>query len=297
MKLVISVLVFLVLILIFFPAASIRAMILRKKLMKESPEEKVRRKGILERFNPLVQSLMLALNIRISHQKKEFLQSRLNRAGYQEKMSVDHFITFKVLSAATAAVYFLFLGGVGGNPTMFFLAAGFLPLGYKIPDVWLSGRIKARQEKIRRELPYALNAISILADAGTNLFPAIQEVAEKQKGEFSKELTLVIRDVNMGVPQGRALEEVGYRCQVDEVSRFVSSITQNLERGSAGITETLRLQAAEVWERRKKHAQQLGEQASMKLFLPLVLLAFPAMMIFMIGPVVLSLFDFFQNGQ
>ncbi|MFZ4452912.1 type II secretion system F family protein [Salibacterium aidingense] len=295
MELVISVLVFLVLSLIFFPAASLRAILLRKKLMKAAPEEKVQRKGILERFTPLVQSMRLALNIRLTHQKKAWLQSKLNRAGYQDRMSVDHFVTFKVLSAATGAVYFLFLGAVSGNATMLFLAAAALPLGYKIPDVWLSGRIKARQEKIRRELPYVLNAISILADAGTNLFPAIQEVAEKQKGEFSKELTQVIREVNMGISQGKALEEVGYRCQVDEVSRFVSAITQNLERGSAGITETLRLQAAEVWERRKKHAQQLGEQASMKLFLPLVLLALPAMMIFMIGPVVLSLLDFFQS--
>ncbi len=286
---------FVLIIVVFFPVKSLRALSMRKRLLAAEELSQVKRKGILERFTPYVISFFTAVNVHISYEKRELIQSRLIRAGYEEKMSVDHFITFRVLSGIGTALYFLFLGLISENLLLIFLTFAGPVIGYKIPDIWLKQRIRLRQEKIRRELPYVLNSISILCDAGMNLFAAIKEVVETKEGELATELKEVMKSFGMGTSQQEALEQMTLRCQVDEVSRFVSALSQTLARGSSGVTAVLRQQAAEVWETRKKQAQQLGEQASMKLFFPLVLLAFPAMAIFILGPVAINLFQFFTE--
>ncbi len=291
METVIAISVFIFVAAVFFPAKSLRAMMVRKRLLSVEEAERIKRKGILETCTPYVISLFTLFNIRISHEKREQMNERLIYAGYEDKMSTDHFITFKVLSAVGGLLYGLLIGSK--NPVFLYLAPAISWLAFQVPMIWLNQRTRVRQDQIRRELPHILNSISILCDAGMNLFAALREVAETKKGALPEELERVIKQVGAGMPQGKALEQLTIRCQVDEVSRFVSAVTQTLERGSAGITAVLRQQASEVWEARKKRAQQLGEQASMKLFLPLVLLAFPAMMIFILGPVAINLYEFF----
>ncbi|NEU30503.1 type II secretion system F family protein [bacterium LRH843] len=291
MELAISIFVFIFIIAVCFPAKSLRAMMVRKRLLMKEQGERVKRKGILEQCTPYVISLFTLFNIRLSHAKREQINERLIHAGYEEKMSIDHFITFKTLSAAAGFIYALTLGMQ--NQLMLFMAPIIAWLGFQIPNIWLNQRIRVRQDQIRRELPHILNSISILCEAGMNLFASLREVSETRDGVLPEEIQRVIKQVGAGMPQAKALEQLTLRCQVDEVSRFVSAVTQTLERGSAGITNVLRQQASEVWETRKKRAQQLGEQASMKLFLPLVLLAFPAMMIFILGPVAINLYEFF----
>ncbi|WP_096439404.1 type II secretion system F family protein [Alteribacter populi] len=294
MELIIAFFIFIFIVALLFPSKSFRAMMMRKRLLAPKQGERVKRKGILETSTPIVLAGMTLLNIRVSHEKREAIVDRLQRAGYEERMSVDHFITFKVLCGFGAAAYFLFLGAAGDH-FLFFFALIAPVLGFSLPDFWLKQRVKARQEKIRRELPYVLNSISILCDAGMNLFSSIREVSETKEGELPQELERVIKQVGMGVSQMQALENMSIRCQVDEVSRFISAVTQTIERGSSGVTAVLRQQAAEVWEARKKKAQQLGEQASLKLFFPLVLLAFPALAIFILGPVAINLLDFIRG--
>ncbi|TMW70678.1 type II secretion system F family protein [Alteribacter natronophilus] len=293
MEILIAFLVFILISALLFPSRAVRAMMMRKRLLAPAEGERVKRKGILESATPAVTAGMTLLNVRISHERREEIAGRLQRAGYEEKMSVDHFYTFKVLCALAGGGYFAILGL--NNPAMFFLALVTPLLAFGLPDFWLKQRMKSRQDRIRRELPYILNSISILCDAGMNLFASIREVAQTKDGELPKELERVIKQVGMGVSQAQALENMSLRCQVDEVSRFVSAVTQTIERGSAGLTAVLRHQAAEVWESRKKKAQQLGEQASLKLFFPLVLLAFPALAIFILGPVAMNVLDFIRG--
>ncbi|PYZ96819.1 hypothetical protein CR205_14155 [Alteribacter lacisalsi] len=294
MSAIIAFFIFIFILALLYPSKAVRAMIMRKRLLAPAEGERVKRKGILESAAPAVTAGMTLLNFRISHERREEMAGRLQRAGYEEKMSVDHFYTFKVLCSLGAAAYFVLLG-VASEPLMYLLALIAPLLAFGLPDFWLKQRIRVRQEKIRRELPYILNSISILCDAGMNLFASIREVADTKDGELPKELERVIKQAGMGVSQVKALENMSMRCQVDEVSRFVSAVTQTIERGSGGVTAVLRQQAAEVWEARKKKAQQLGEQASIKLFFPLVLLAFPALAIFILGPVAINLLEFLRG--
>ncbi|MEJ8545788.1 type II secretion system F family protein [Brevibacillus borstelensis] len=288
---------FVLVVMLFLPTKWLQAQKIKKGFvfMSSYVASTTRKTGPIHIMTPVVMSMLTTLRLRIRPKQRKDIQTRLIHAGMAENWTVENFVSAQTASAVLAGLYFLFLGWANGNSDYYLIAIAAVPLGYFLPLQWIKQKIKSRQEAIRRELPHLLNAVAIMCEAGLHLPPALREVATRQKGVLARELLTVVNDVAYGIGQIEALERMADRCQVEEVSRFVSTLSQTIERGASGITAVLRQQASEVWEARKKKAQRLGAEASLKLFLPLLLLAFPAMTIFMLGPVFIELARFVLN--
>lgn len=295
MPYLIAALVFIFVIILFIPSTWFEANMVRRRLLSAPKVVGAKGRLSIKRLTPLVVNLMTLLNIKIPLEKRRDMEKDLQLGGQEGKLSLEDFITLKVLLGLFFPIYLLVLGAFSGKALLIYMAIFTLPIGFFAPDQWLKSKIRKRQAQIRRELPYVLNAIAVMSEAGLNLMPAMQEVARKEDGELAGELKKVTQDVSVGDSQVKALENMAERCQVDEVNRFISTLSQSIERGASGITKVLRDQASEVWEERKKNAQHLGEQASMKLFFPLLVLALPATAIFILGPAILSILEFLIN--
>ncbi|MFD2626550.1 type II secretion system F family protein [Salibacterium salarium] len=292
---VISTIVFIFVATLFVPSQWFEANIVKKRLVDGPRIVNAETRFSVKRMTPLVMNLFTILNIRISTDKRKNIENQIQLANKESKWIVEDLITLKFFSGTVAFFYFMMLGMMSANALMLALALPGSFLGYRIPEFWLKVKIRKRQDQIKKELPYILNAIAIMSGAGMNLIPAMREVASKQNGQLAKEFNQVIHDVSVGFSQVKALDRMAERCQVEEMNRFISSLVQNIERGSSGITNVIRAQSKELWENRKKKAQQLGEKASMKLFFPLLLLAFPATLIFILGPALITIVEFFAN--
>ena len=166
-------------------------------------------------------------------------------------------------------------------------------LGYWLPETWLRTRIQTRQLDIQRELPKLLVSLAVVTEAGLNLPRAMHEVSLRGNGTLARELRITVQAMAIGTPQREALEQLAERVNVQELTLLVSAMIQTLEKGASGLTRLLREQASESWTKRKSSARELAEKASIKLFLPLILLTLPALLIFLITPAVFSLLTFF----
>lgn len=89
-----------------------------------------------------------------------------------------------------------------------------------------------------------------------------------------------------------AYEEFARRCQVKEVTKFISVILMNLRRGGAEVVPVLKQQGTECWEMRKAAAKQMGEEAGTKILLPLMIM-FLGIILIVATPAVLS----FSSGM
>lgn len=221
------------------------------------------------------------------------IEQKLIYAGFEEKVTPEDFAGAKVILSDITCIYFMLMYLANPSSTNLIITIVASTMGYFVPDYWMSMKAKNRQWMIRKEVPTVLSALAIITDAGLNLVPAIEEVVIQNQGEFSKELKKTLKDIHLGVPQKEAFIKLTQRCYVEEVNYFVSALVQGIEKGSSGITGIIREQATESWEKRKHKAKELAEQASMKLFLPLLLLVFPAFIIFLIGPMIFSLMQMF----
>ena len=110
----------------------------------------------------------------------------------------------------------------------------------------------------------------------------------KKEHVLYDEMRYALMEIKAGKAEATAYEEFARRCRVKEVTKFVSVIVMNLKRGGAEVVPVLREQGNECWEMRKNAAKQMGEEASTKILIPLMIM-FLGIVIIVSTPAVLSM--------
>ncbi|RYX85320.1 type II secretion system F family protein [bacterium] len=228
------------------------------------------------------------------------LRVRLMRAGFPLGLRAQTFLLVKIASIFIAMLMFALcypsLGLVTEQwgislPTVFFipfLGIGAL-YGFRLPDIWLGIKIKARQNAIQLQLPDTIDLISISVEAGLGLIAAIQRIAERFPNELSEEFLRTLQEVRLGRPQGEALRDMARRVDVPDLTSLLTAIVQAEQLGLA-VSNVLRIQSERLRERRAQKAREAAQKAPIKMTFPLVLFIFPALFIIILGPAMIKIF-------
>ncbi|OGO76584.1 MAG: hypothetical protein A2Y23_05300 [Clostridiales bacterium GWB2_37_7] len=163
-------------------------------------------------------------------------------------------------------------------------------LVFYICDKDLDNKLKKKYELIRADFPDMISKLVLLVNAGMTINRAWEKICSetKKKSPLYQELKITYLQIQGGKPEVEAYEEFARRCRVREITKFVTLIIQNLKKGSDDMVPLLRLQAEECWELRKMRARQLGEEASAKLIIPMMIM-FVGILIIVVLPAVLQL--------
>lgn len=168
-------------------------------------------------------------------------------------------------------------------------------VGVFLPLMWLSSRIKRRQTEIIRSLPDSFDMITTCVEAGLGLDAALTRVAEKVKGAFSEDLAITLREIGMGRNRSEALRDLADHSGVPDLSMFVNAIIQAEQMGTS-IGQVLRVQSEQMRLRRRQRAEEIANQAPVKMIFPLVLCILPTLFIVIMGPAAIQLYDSFSKG-
>jgi tight adherence protein C len=186
-----------------------------------------------------------------------------------------------------AAVFFS--GYYRANPFFIFLLTAVV--GYMIPETWLLWRIRSRQHKLRRGLADGLDLLVICVEAGLGLDQALLRVSQELKvthPELSDELQLVNMEMRVGKSRMEALRELARRTGLDDIQALVAMLVQT-ERFGTSIAQSLRVHSDDLRTKRRQRAEELSAKTTVKMVPPLVFFIFPALMVVMLGPAVLTL--------
>lgn len=159
----------------------------------------------------------------------------------------------------------------------------FSAIGFIFPRMWLKGKVKARQKRVLKAMPDAMDLITTCVEAGLGLDAALARVAEKSSGPLADELSRMLRDVAMGKMRREAMVELDERIGVEELSSFINSVIQAEQLG-VGIAQVLRVQSDQLRTKRRQKAEQAAHEAPIKMLFPLVLFIFPAFLLVILGP-------------
>lgn len=149
---------------------------------------------------------------------------------------------------------------------------------------------RSRVASIERDLTITLELLATLAEAGLGFDSALARVQESATGEsaLGEELAIYQRDVLAGVPRLQALRHLADRVDVATVSVFVSALAQ-AEQIGASLSETLRLQANDLRDRRKMQALIQAQALPVKLVFPLIICFLPGLFVSTLGPALYQL--------
>jgi tight adherence protein C len=153
---------------------------------------------------------------------------------------------------------------------------------------FLTSRVKQRKGAILRELPETMDVLVVSVEAGLGLDAAIVRQYAKNKNVVLTELNNAIREVQMGVPRRTALKEMADRCDVKELTAFVTALLQADQLG-VPIKSVLETQADRLRVERKQRIQAQAAKAPIKIMLPTVGFIFPVIFIILLGPAAVSM--------
>ena len=159
-------------------------------------------------------------------------------------------------------------------------------------SLFLSSRVKARKESIMLNLPDVMDILVVSVEAGLGLDSAIIQQYAKNKSVVLTELNSAIRETQMGVPRRVALKEMADRCDVKELTAFVTALLQAEQLG-VSVKNVLTQQSERLRIERKQMIQAKAAKAPVKIMIPTVIFIFPVVFIILLGPAVVSLIETF----
>jgi tight adherence protein C len=161
---------------------------------------------------------------------------------------------------------------------------------FYLPDRELDERIKKRHFQLQYDFPDFLNKLVLLVNAGMTVQKAWEKIVKDRKNwtPLYEELNAAYIEIRNGKSEISAYEDFAKRCRIKEITKFVTTVIQNLRKGNNELVTLLKLQSNECWQIRKNMARRLGEEASTKLVLPLMIM-FVGILVIVILPAILQL--------
>ena len=216
-------------------------------------------------------------------------QLMLLRAGYRRPEARLVIAGVRILLPVIMLAIAYFSGIYRGRAVLIF--AGAAILGYMIPEIWFLRRVRARQLRLRAALPDGLDLLVVCVEAGLGLDQALLRVSQELQRahqEFSDELQLVSTEMRFGKTRTDALREFGRRTGLEDIKGLVSMLIQT-ERFGTSIAQSLRVFSEELRTKRRQRAEEMAAKISIKMVPVLVLFIFPALMIVVLGPAIVTI--------
>ena len=166
-------------------------------------------------------------------------------------------------------------------------------VGFYIPEVILDMRIRWRKEQIVRGFPDALDLLVVCVEAGMGIDAAINRVAEEirlSSPVLSDEFRQLNLELRAGKSRADSLRNLGTRTDVEEVRSFATLLIQT-DRFGTSVAQALRVHSDAMRTQRYHKAEELAAKLPVKLMFPLILFIFPAIIVVIIGPAAIQIYQ------
>ena len=266
--------------------------------MTTAPKELTREleKPFGERVLAPLQNRFVGLGRRLSGaDSAERIRRKLDLAGNPPGWTVERVLSGKVLGAIGG-----FLGGVifslvvSSPTTKFVVIAGVALAGFFAPAMYLYQKGYDRASRLQRELPDAIDLLTISVESGLGFDAALQQVAHNTQGPLADEFSRVLREMQIGSSRSEALRALAERTSVVELRSFVSSMVQ-ADAFGIPIANVLRVQSSEMRVKRRQRAEEKAQQVPVKMTIPLIFCILPCLFVAVMGPAAIHMIDSFSG--
>lgn len=157
--------------------------------------------------------------------------------------------------------------------------------------------IEKRKVSMQLDYPEIVSKMAILLGAGMTIEQAWNRITasyymKRQKKQCGikpayDEMIITAREISDGESGRKAYQRFSQRVDLGCYQRFIRILLQSLVKGNKGICTMLEKESDDAFKERKLLAKKLGEEASTKMLVPLMLMMIVVMAI-IIAPAVLS---------
>lgn len=261
-------------------------------------DESIKNTSFLERLiKPFYHSASKLILGATPKQRINILNKRLERAGLLKNSSVEKWIINKTIVMFGVPILFgiIMYALISEGAKIFIIMLLFMLVINTFFSFYLSKRIETRKRNILKELPYTLDLITVSVEAGLSFDGAMARVINNIKGDLCDEFSKSLKEIRMGIQRKSALKNMSERCEVKELTMFITSIIQADELG-VSLGRILRIESENLREHRKQAAREQAMKAPIKMLFPLIFFIFPSIFVIILGPAAIKVFNIFLGN-
>lgn len=237
-------------------------------------------------FQPIIQ-MLARFNRAAFRDSLPEIQRHIHCAGLSRFWLAEEYLAkLEIIAFLLMPVYaFVAVRAVG-------LAGILLAVIFAALTVWLlrlrlADQASRRLQAIKRRLPFLLDLLTLLMEAGSTFLNALAQAVEEYRGHpIAEEFGRVLTDIRMGKTRYEAFHAMRERLADDEITSIVGSILQGESLGTP-LAAIFRTQADVLRIKRSQRAEMIAGEAGVNMLLPGILVMASAVLI-LVGPFLLN---------
>lgn len=256
--------------------------------------EQLRRENSIYRwFEPLIEELSQSYQ-QSPPQKLETLQRHLIVAQEPLPWTAVDFLATKLVEGVLIGLGFLAFFTLAGYWIMGLVLGTIFGLTYvELARSSIASRATTRMQRIRMRLPFAVDTICLMMEAGSGFADSLNTVVrENREHPLGSELNDVVQQIAAGRPRSEALRGFQDRMHDDDISELVFAINKGEELGTP-LTVTLRNQVEQIRLKRSQWGEKAAAEAQVKIVFPGMVIMIACLLVIvtpLIYPLILTMF-------
>ncbi|MEM1026665.1 MAG: type II secretion system F family protein [Planctomycetota bacterium] len=214
------------------------------------------------------------------------IRQDLDGSGNASGYTVEQYLTLCVVSALAAGL----IAGVGelmlGGGLLLLVVPLFLIVGFMLPLIMLANARQRRVIRIARQLPYTLDLVSLVMQAGSSFNEAVEAlIRDDPNDDLNQELQVALSEMQFGTPRAVALENIARRIPLETLRSVIAAVNQADQLGTP-LAYILKTQADMLRNFRAVVAEKKSASASLRILIPSMLIL-AAVVLVVFGPVLI----------
>jgi len=241
--------------------------------------------AIYRYFYPIIR-LLARINRGMFRDQLPEIHREIQASGMPRYWTAEEFLArLEIVCVLVAPFYVYFCVDLMGVPGIVSAIAMSGLMGYLMRRN-LAARAHYRLFVIKKRLPFLLDLLTLLMEAGATFLQALQEAVDEFHDQpVGVEFGRVLGEMKMGKSRTEALEALRRRLSDDEVTSIVGSIIQGENLGTP-LAQLFRTQADVLRIKRTQRAETIAGEAGVKMLLPSILVM-ASTVIVILGPFLL----------
>jgi tight adherence protein C len=245
-----------------------------------------RHSGFYRLFQPLIQTLA-SFNRSAFHDQLPEIDRQIQAAGLLRFWTPEEFLARCQLIAVLLSPLYIFVCVDLMGPAGIIMALLFTFLTAFLLRKRLAAQAHYRLFLIKRRMPFLLDLLTLLMEAGSTFLQALSEAVEEFRDHpVGVEFGRVLAEMSMGKSRTAAFEAMRSRLSDDEITSIIGSIIQGENLGTP-LALLFRTQADVLRIKRTQRAETIAGEAGVKMLLPSILVM-AATVLIILGPFVIG---------
>jgi len=245
---------------------------------------------ILQRMTQLLSNLVPSR--KISHSGNDRQKKMLQQAGWT--ISVEEYTTIQLILMTGCGIFGVIIAVLLKTDFVhgFLYCLGGMFAAYSVMRFACTSAATKRKTDMEKQLPDMLDLLSVSVAAGLGFERAMLHIVDTMDGPLIDEFAVAYREMSMGRSRKDALTLLGERCGIEDLSSVTSALVQAGQLGIP-IRNVLQAQSAAIRRSRRNKVQEKAAKVSTKILLPMIGLIFPVLIIVLMGPSAITIFEQF----